>query len=296
MTEETRKKVLVLGASGRLGRLLRRCWKEGTAHGIAPVWQYRSTPEQPDGIRIETLDAPAQETVKHLAGVQAMLVLSGVTPGPGRQEADFEANRSLALAAIRLAAELDVPRVLLASSAAVYGSASNSELPLREDGPVAPLGAYGRSKLAMEEAAQALAVQIPGLSVTSLRIANVAGADQLLGPGRRPVTLDAFSDGQTPRRSYLGPAAFARILADVICHGDRLPACLNMTSPAPVAMGDLLRAGGFAVSLRPAPPGLLRQVDLDSTRLSGIVPLQPEDGCATGIVRDWQRITGGNAV
>ena len=66
-------------------------------------------------------------------------------------------------------------RLILASTAAVYGRAG--ELPARETSPLAPLSPYGASKAAAESYL-ALYARLHGLSTLALRMANVYGSRQ----------------------------------------------------------------------------------------------------------------------
>lgn len=68
-----------------------------------------------------------------------------------------------------------VPRVVFASSAAVYGDSDS--LPLREDAPKQPLNPYGEAKLA-SEALLAGAARMHGFTAVSLRYFNVYGSRQ----------------------------------------------------------------------------------------------------------------------
>ena len=68
-----------------------------------------------------------------------------------------------------------VPRVVFASSAAVYGDSDS--FPLREDAPKQPLNPYGEAKLA-SEALLAGAARMHGFTAVSLRYFNVYGSRQ----------------------------------------------------------------------------------------------------------------------
>ena len=68
-------------------------------------------------------------------------------------------------------------KLVLASSAAVYGTANGAEFPQRESGPCHPVGDYGRIKVLAEEAALD-AVHALGTPVAILRIFNVIGPGQ----------------------------------------------------------------------------------------------------------------------
>mgnify|MGYP005850298485 CR=1 FL=1 len=195
------KRVLVMGASGRIGAYLRQFWP---GLGLDPVWQYRAN--APDGA---LLWSPLAYSVPDVGPVDTVVCLSGVTQG-----AALALNTDLARAALDAARVLGAKRVLLASSSAVYGASPG---PHFEDGPCAPATPYGVSKLTMEQAALA---QAGALAVCCLRIGNIAGADALLGgltPGTVPV-LHHFSDGRAPRRAYIGPKTLAHVLAQLVSH------------------------------------------------------------------------------
>ncbi|MEZ5911261.1 MAG: NAD-dependent epimerase/dehydratase family protein [Paracoccaceae bacterium] len=221
-------------------------------------------------------DAPRPDLVVNFAGV------TGAGPG-------LSANTDLALAGFATGAT----RMIAMSSAAVYGPTADA--PASEDGPVAPAGEYGRSKLAME-AALLRHVKTTADRALVLRLGNIAGADALLGaarPGAR-VVLDRFGTrAGGPIRSYIGPVTLARVLRElaVAMLSDRpLPDVLNVAAPGAVAMGDLLDAAGLDWGYRPAGPQAIERVVLDTARLQGIVPLGPETGDAAGIVAEWRAV------
>ena len=271
-------RVLVLGAGGRLGGMLRRHW----GPQIAPVWQVRAGSEGPGVVRFDPMGRwPA------LGRVDVVICLAGVIAGDA---AALRVNTDLALAAVRQGARCGAARVFVASSAAVYGRGGAG---LAEDGPVVPVSSYGQAKRAMELAALAAGDEA-GVPVTVLRIGNVAGADALLGAlDGGPVVLDRFADGQGPRRSYIGPGGFAAAMAGLARAagaGCSVPVCLNLALPGAVAMADLLQAAGVAFDWRAAPAGALPLVELDVGRLLQLVPL--ERARAGAIVAEWRGAAG----
>ncbi|ATF20753.1 NAD-dependent epimerase/dehydratase family protein [Phaeobacter gallaeciensis] len=272
--------ILILGASGRIGGILRRQWDSA---GADLRWQRRAWPDGAgsDAQAWHVFDplADPEALAEAAQGAAAILCLAGPVPG-GAAGRDLSArqlvqHRDLALATLEAAArvrdaETGAPRVLLASSAAVYGAAPG---PLSEDIPLAPLAPYGVAKAEMEQAAQARAAEL-GLKITLLRIGNIAGLDAILGGWRAGFCLDQFADGQTPRRSYIGPRTLAEVLASLIRCPD-LPQVLNIAQPGAVAMGDLLQAAGLQFARRPAPAQAIAEVQLDVTRLIGLLADQP---------------------
>lgn len=279
-------KVLVVGGTGRLGTLLRLAWARQGQRGF--VWQRRRGEGQ--GPRFDPLADPAAYAGA-ATGAVAVLNLAGRV---GDTAEDDAGHAALALAALGAARSAGVAHVFLASSAAVYGRAALA----RETDAPAPLTGYGRAKAAMEAAVLGRAAADPGgPGVTCLRIANVAGADALLGaaPGPGPQRLDIFPDGSGPRRSYLGPMALAAILTRLFAEvrqGRPLPDVLNVALDGAVAMEALLDADGRSWAARPAPATALPLVRLDVARLAAIAgPLPPADAAA--IVADLRGTLAG---
>lgn len=282
-------RVLVLGASGRLGAMLRLYWPDD----LQAIWQFRRPVDHRDAVIFDPLDKGAA-----LARCDVVVGLAGCVGG---SDAALRSNTDLALAAVDLGAKLGARRVFLSSSAAVYGHQTS---PLVEDGPTRPQSPYGAEKLRMEGAGLAHA-QACGVPVTVLRIGNVAGADALLGQaglglagteqaGLGAVILDRFPDGQGPRRSYIGPSAFADVLAKLVrlaVAGRDLPAHINLALPGAVAMADLLRAAAIPFDWRAAPARALAEVELDVGRLAALVPVPLAS--AAGIVQDWRTYAKG---
>ena len=132
---------IVLGASGKLGRMLRRFWRRSPPAGLTAHWQYREIPHG-EGVLWRPGDPPPSGMPK----IDAILALWGVTPGPGR---DLAENSRLAIAAMELGAALGAERVLHCSSAAVYEPGPD---PLDETRAGGAINAYGAAKLAMEAA------------------------------------------------------------------------------------------------------------------------------------------------
>lgn len=275
MAGENAQRVLVVGGTGRLGSLLARAWARAGRDGF--VWQARRPAAV--GPVFDPLTQP-QDFAAAARGAAAILCLAGRVGG-GR--AELAEHTALGLATLGAAEAAGVRHVFLASSAAVYGAADGA----REDDAPRPLSDYGRAKCEMEDAALAWrAARRSGPGVTCLRIANVAGADALLGApaGAAPQWLDIFPDGTGPRRSYLGPAALAGILTRLFAHvraGAPLPALLNVALEGAVAMEALLAASGRPWLPRPAPAGALPLVRLDVARLAGLCgPLAAADAAA----------------
>ena len=274
--------VLVLGATGRIGTILRKCWGRDRA-----LWQTRAKPGQSAGwVTLAPLEQPGA-LARAATGVKVILCLAGVVPGArattSSRAADLSDNTALAEAAIHAGAAVGA-RVLLASSAAVYGNRAGE---LDEATVLAPRSDYGRAKAAMETRAAALGARL-GVPVCALRIGNIAGIDAILGGWKPGFQLDRFADGRPPRRSYIGMATLARVLGDLA--GTRaLPEVLNIACPGPVDMGALLEAAGLGWTARPARAGAIPEVALSTQALAGFVTL-PEATRADALVAEWRAL------
>lgn len=271
-------RVLVVGASGRVGRMLARAWIQD---GICPILQHRGPPLPFDLPQIAW--QPLAEDLPQ-TGAATMIVLAGVVAGRG----DLADNAAIARACLRAAAAAGIGQVLLASSIAVYGS--NGGPAFTESAGCAPVNDYGRAKLAME--AEAAPFRARGMAVTCLRIGNVAGADALLlnvAAGQK-VWVDRFADGGGPVRSYIGPRSLARVLAGLV--GRDLPEVLNLAAPEPVAMADLAQAAGAEWDWRVAPATAHARITMDCSLLAGLCGLAAEGSTAAAMVAEWRQTRG----
>ncbi|MCJ8334959.1 MAG: NAD(P)-dependent oxidoreductase [Epibacterium sp.] len=293
--------VLVLGATGRIGRLLRHCWGVGGNR-----WQSRQPQAGAGWITFDPL-LDAEALTQAAKGCRQILCLAGPVPSvcrPGSdagsveiQDRQMGRHVDLALATVRAAAQVGA-RALLASSAAVYGTGTPGT-PLQEDQPLAPMSPYGVAKARMEREALGLAQGL-GVPVTALRIGNIAGFDAILGGWKPGFRLDQFSDGSSPRRSYIGLTALADVLAALLASPD-LPPILNVAQPTEVGggksrgsieMAALLRAAGHRFTPVPAPQSAIPEVALDLSRLSGVLAQAGQSTSlpvanAAQMVTDW---------
>lgn len=277
--------LLITGANGRVGRMLRVVWAEGTEAQFEPIWSSRR-PTRPSDVAwdIERGVPPS------IARGAVILHLAGVLRGDAEA---LQSNRSMALTVCGAALAAGAKHVFLASSAAVYGSSTES---LVEVQAPAPLTAYGRAKLAMERDALSWArgagPNAPG--VTCLRIGNVLGADALFGQmsdGREIVLDPAPRSKAGPLRSYIGPRVLAQVLAallEKVALGIRLPPILNIAASDPVYLADLLDAARLPYRIGPRRADTIPKVCLSTKRLAELVPLPK--ATAGAIVEDWRTV------
>jgi UDP-glucose 4-epimerase len=136
----------------------------------------------------------APEAVVHLAA-QASVGKSLLDP-----ERDWAVNAEGTAVVARAARDAGARRIISASSAAVYGEPAESDLPLAEGAPKAPVNPYGKSKLAAETRL-AEALEGSGVDHASFRFSNVYGPRQDAHGEGGVVSIfcDLLANGGTPR-------------------------------------------------------------------------------------------------
>jgi UDP-glucose 4-epimerase len=102
-----------------------------------------------------------------------------------RPDIYWQNNVEGTLALLETMRQLDIPKLVFASSCATYGIPDH--VPIAEDMPAKPVNPYGMTKLAIDMALTSYA-QAYSLSATSLRFFNVAGAYKDLGERHHPET------------------------------------------------------------------------------------------------------------
>jgi len=274
-------RILVLGATGRIGATLRRCWPTGPMQGQI-LWQSRRawSGQGESWVVLDPLRQP-EALARAAGGCSAILCLAGIVPGQGQEKGRrLGDNIALAGAAVRAGAATGAA-VFLTSSAAVYG---NQPGVLEESALLRPVSEYGKAKAAMEARARVLAAEL-GVRVCALRIGNIAGIDATLGDWRPGFRLDRFADGRTPRRSYIGMQTLARVLGDLM-QADDLPDVLNVAAPGTLEMGALLEAAGLAWEARVAPENAIEELCLSTRALARFTTLKGVN--ADTLVAEWR--------
>lgn len=272
------QKVLVLGASGKLGKMLRAAWAEMCPPLVELVYCTRKSSEGGDIVW-----SPGGNT-DHLPQVDAIVALWGAVPGAGHR---LDSNSTLARAAVDLAGCLGADRVLHCSSAAVYRPEGAL---LCEEDEAEPPSDYGKSKRNMESLIEALSQEQGAPSMVSMRIANVAGADSLFA-NMKPegkLRLDRFPGGQGPLRSYVAPDDLARAIIALVLAKD-ITGPINIAAPKATAMEDLAQAVGCQVTWQDAPPQAISSVCLSTARLARILPLPDQSSDASYLVNSARR-------
>lgn len=277
-------RVLVTGSSGFVGRWL----LEHLAEAGDEVLELPGEVDVTDGPAVgAAVAAAAPEGLVHLA---AQASVGGSWDDGGRT---FAVNAGGTLHVLDAAAAAGVRRVLVVSSAEVYGKVRPDRLPVGEDAPLAPASPYAASKAAAEMVAlQAWLGR--GLEVVRARPFNHTG------PGQRPDFVVPSLARQVAEAARTGAAslrvgnlAVRRDLTDVrdvvrayrlLLAGGAPGEVYNVCRGESVAIDDvarrLLELAGVALPLE-VDPARLRPADVpelrgDPTRLRDAVGWRPE--------------------
>jgi len=134
----------------------------------------------PGTMRLVTGDVRRRDDLDRafeVSGARHVVHAAAMTPGGGREQADFrptvEVNLLGTLTALEAAAAHGVERFVLISSGAVYGSQIGAALDEAKSAP-APENAYGISKLAAEQLGLRFG-RVHGLDVRACRLSSVFG-------------------------------------------------------------------------------------------------------------------------
>ena len=234
---------------------------------------------------------PAADALVHFAG------RPGVRGGsPDLFEA---ANVRTAEAVLRAG----IARVVLASSSSVYAPAVG---PVAEHAPLAPCSDYGRSKLAAEQRATALAGD-RGVELVTLRYFTVYGPRQrpdmafsrFMDAALSGIAAPLLGDGSQVRDfTYVGDAAAATLLA---LERGRPGAVYNVSGGRPVPLKRALAViaaetgGAPPLDRRPRDPRELRSTAADLSRARAELGYAPATPLEEGIARQVEFLAAAGA-
>jgi UDP-glucose 4-epimerase len=268
-----------LASTGRPPRVLTRSRPSAVAERIAAGDLLLGSAADP------TLLARALEGVDHVVYSAGGLL-------PAASERDPERDAELTLGPVRavLAALRERPGVgltYLSSGGTVYGEPAS--VPVAEDAPAEPFGAYGRLHLAAEAEVLEHAREF-ATPVRILRCATVYGEHQAPDRGQGAVVtflhrieqgqeVEIFGDGGAVR-DYVYAGDVAGAIGELLGR-EGGPQVLNVGSGEGTALIDLLglaerQVGREAKVVRhPARGFEVRQIVLDVSRLRELIPFDP---------------------
>jgi UDP-glucose 4-epimerase len=233
------------------------------------------------------------EVVFHLAA-QIDVRLSVADP-----TADARANVGGTAAVLEAARLAGARRVVLASTAGVYGDPDR--LPTPEGAATAPLSPYGASKAAAESY-MALYRRLYGLSTVCLRMANVYGPrqDPHGEAGVVAIFCDAAAEGrvatiygdgtQTRDYVYVGDVARAFVAAGH-CQAE---GAINVATGVETSIVELAAALELQTAHAPQRPGEIQRSVLDASRARRELDWEAQVPLTRGLWRTLAHLSGGD--
>ncbi|NNE42581.1 MAG: UDP-glucose 4-epimerase GalE [Gemmatimonadetes bacterium] len=185
-------KVLVTGGAGYIGSVVaERLVEEG--HETAVLDDFSkghrdAVPPECDVVEVDLRDRAALRKALHGRTVDVVMHMAAASlvgesmKDPGKY---FEYNCSAGVNLLEEAMAAGADKFVLSSTAATYGEPEGS--PITEEFPNVPTNPYGESKLLFERML-AWYSKVRGLSWTSLRYFNAAGASRVRGEHHDPET------------------------------------------------------------------------------------------------------------
>jgi len=276
------KKYLITGGAGFIGsHIVRALLEQGDFVRVLDNFSTGKR-ENIEGLKVELLEGDLRDPAAIAAAVQGVDYIfheAAFVSVPQSMEDPlpcFEINQRGTEFLLEAARKVGVKRVVLASSAAVYGD--SDAMPLDEQTPLRPLSPYAVSKRVDELYAE-MYTRSFGLDVVALRYFNV------YGPRQRPDSMYAAAVPIFTRRLVDGKS--------VTIYGDG-----GQTRDL-VYVGDIVRAN-LAASEHPAAPGQvfnvcsgeeIRVIDLVET-LMDLFPTAPAPQFAPARAGDIYRSVG----
>ena len=301
-------KVLVTGGAGFIGsHVIRRLLEDGDEPVALDNLSTGLKENLPKDARLIVMDVQDDammelfrqerfDAVVHLAG-QTMVNVSIQRPVHDARENIIGAVRMF-----EASRQTGVQRVVIASSAAVYGNVSEDDLPIRENQPLSPMSFYGLSKSTMERYAE-LYHEIFGLDYVTLRFANVFGERQ--GDGGeggvisifakqlahgQPITI--FGDGgQTRDFIYAGDIASG---IDAALHTEEANTVYNLGTQTETSLRQLVLHFSAIIGKRiepqyePPRPGDIYRSMLKRLRAARGMDWMPETPLEEGLKRTYE--------
>jgi UDP-glucose 4-epimerase len=227
-------------------------------------------------------EASRPEVVMHLAA-QVDVRKSIVDPA-----FDAQVNVAGTVAVLEAAHEVGARRVILASTAAVYGDPS--DLPTSEHAPIAPLSPYGTSKAAAEWYLGQYR-RLHGLSTVALRMANVYGPRQ--DPHGEAGVVSIFSGiaAAGGRATVFGDGGQTRdyvFIEDVVrawlaAADSDAAGALNVSTGTETSLLELTAALDLAYEVAPGRPGEIERSCLDPSSASAQLGWRASTPLADGL-------------
>jgi UDP-glucose 4-epimerase len=243
--------IAVTGVSGRVGTRLVEALDRSPDTGRIVGLDLREPSFRPRSLAFRAVDIGTGDLKPLLEGVDTLVHLAAlVVPVPDEDvmaRVNVEGTRRL----LEAAAATGVSKVVLVSSASVYGAWPDNPLPITEDAPLRPNPsfAFGVHKAEVERMLVEWRDEHPGVVTTALRAPFVLGGDT-------PAAVRALVRRSLPFRVREGAAEVQYLHVDDLVSALVLAVEEDLAGPFNVAPDGWLTADAAAalVGVRPAPP------------------------------------------
>jgi UDP-glucose 4-epimerase len=260
VTTDTRPSVVMTGISGRLGRVVaRRLHREYRIVGI----DRRPFPGAPKDVELHGVDIRKKRCGAVIRATRpAAVVHMGFLHDPragSREHHQFNLGGTTKV--LEWCEQFKVPKVVVLSSANVYGPRPDNETFLTEDAPLMAGESFGeiRDLIAADQRCQSFLWQHPEIETVILRPVHIVGPSVRNAPSnflrlRRPITLMGFD----PMVQIIHEEDVARAVHAALAPGVR--GVFNIVGPGSLPLNELLRCLGR----RPVPlPGFVARPLID---------------------------------
>jgi nucleoside-diphosphate-sugar epimerase len=239
-------RIAITGSGGFIGsRLLARLLTEGS--NVRCLRRAAIGQQFPGGAEQVSCDFTSLDAVTEaLQDVSTVFHLGGMASSGAAQASPaeaFRANTWTTQNVLEAARRNHVERVVLLSTAYVYGSASG--LPVTEDSPLAPASIYAATKLAGDMLALAY-YKSYGLPVNVLRCFNVYGPGQVADAVIPTIVSQALRKPEVSVRSLRPKRDFVFVddVVDALClaaRSESVGSAFLIASGLPVSVAQLIR-------------------------------------------------------
>ena len=298
-------RVVVTGGSGFIGsHVVEALHRRGCEVVSVDLNASQYAPEGVEALRLDVRDEAAlREVLREVDAVVHLAALVDARESLYEPSRYHDVNVGGTLALLKACRDAGVGRVVLASSAAVYGNPAR--VPVSEDHPLRPLNPYGATKVACEAYASAFHHSY-GLPVVILRIFNAYGPRQtrayagvvsifvrnaLMG---RPLVI--YGDGEQTR-DFIYVSDVVRAIVAAVESGVEF-GVFNVGTGRQTSVNELARLvleltgrPDLQVVHREGVPGDVRHSCADVTRIARELGWRAEVGLREGLRRtiEWYR-------
>lgn len=247
------RSIAVTGASGYIGmRLVRRLLESRDVERVTGVDVRPARIQHDRYVHVrQDIAAPLGET---FAGVEAVVHLAFVLRQLRNRDEGRRTNIGGAESVLRACASAGVRRIVLMSSATVYGPRPDNPPALTEDAPLHPPAgfAYAEDKAACEALFQAFAAERPETCVSILRSSIVMGpnaANFITSALDKPSLIGVC--GADPEMQFVHEDDLAEVLRRFTI--EPLPGIYNVAGSGSVRWGEVASLAGKRLLRLPAP-------------------------------------------